>query len=456
MSRPVERHPRPLVAYCSGVRLSPARALERVERWIQRWRLLLPVLVAEFVVLLGFGALLPVLPLYVAEHGIDVATYGLITAAWAIAKLFSEPFFGYIADRTGRHRLLMVTGLILLSIFMLLPLVFTSAMALFVLRLLAGAAAGMYDPAARGIIVDSTAEDERGQAFGLYTAFQMGGFLVGPVLGAIGAAFGGGFGFPFVLTGVLTLGAAIYLWIAMRPRPATHARTADTDAMLDRGPDVAAPSSGLRAPLDSPTDKAGPLADLLNGPFMAALIIYFGVSLAFGVYEVTWTLYMFHLGASLELVGATFSIFGVGVVIASPLAGRIIDRVGAIRFAVLGSAAIGVCGVLYVLATEPVFPSIVVPFEAVAEGFAVPALYALVAIGTPAGRSSTAQGIFGAAGTVALIVASLSAGVLFEKDPTWPFLFFVVGLMVTVTLGLAVYLVRRSSPAGLRASGLEA
>ena len=137
------------------------------QRWVHRWRLLLPVLLAEFVVLLGFGALLPVLPLYVADHGIDVQTYGLITAAWAIAKLFSEPLFGYLADRTGRHKLLMVSGLILLAIFMLLPLVFTSATALFVLRLLAGASAGMYDPAARGVIVDSTDEGERGEAFGL-------------------------------------------------------------------------------------------------------------------------------------------------------------------------------------------------------------------------------------------------------------------------------------------------
>lgn len=413
-------------------------------------------------VLLGFGALLPVLPLYVAEHGIDVQTYGLITAAWAIAKLFSEPFFGYVADRTGRHKLLMVTGLVLLAIFMLLPLAFTSATALFVLRLLAGAAAGMYDPAARGIIVDSTDEGERGQAFGLYTAFQMGGFLVGPVLGAIGAAFGGGFGFPFVLTGVLTLAAALYLSVAIPSRTAVRAAPGDLQAALDRGPDVAAPNAQPRVQAYAPTVTSAravtpaPFARLLNAPFLSALVIYFGVSLSFGVYEVTWTLYMLHLGASLAWVGATFSIFGVGVVIASPIAGRMIDRVGAFRFAAVGSAAIAVSGMLYVLSTEPVFPSFVVPFEAVAEGFAVPALFALVAQGTPAGRSSTAQGIFGAAGTVALIVASLSAGVLFERDPTWPFLFFVVGLIVTLALGLLIYVGRGSRAAGLQTSGSEA
>ena len=101
---------------------------------------------------------------------------------------------------------------------------------------------------------------------------------------------------------------------------------------------------------------------------------------------------------------------------------------------------------------EPVFPSVVVPFEAVAEGFAVPALFALVAKGTPHGRSSTAQGIFGAAGTVALIVASIAAGMLWARDSTWPFIFFVVGLLVSLALGLAIYAFGRPRAAGLRAS----
>src|SRR5439155_27180113 len=136
----------------------------RTQRWLDRWRPLLPVLIAEFVILLGFGALLPVLPLYVTQQHIDVPTLGLITAAWAIAKLVSEPIFGYLADKSGRRKPFMVIGTVLLAIFTMLPLVFTSAAALFVLRLLSGAAAGMYDPAARGIIVDSTREGERGEA----------------------------------------------------------------------------------------------------------------------------------------------------------------------------------------------------------------------------------------------------------------------------------------------------
>ena len=53
-----------------------------------------------------------------------------------------------------------------------------------------------------------------------------------------------------------------------------------------------------------------------------------------------------------------------------------------------------------------------------------PALYAVVAANSPAGRSSTAQGLFGAAGTVGFIVASLIAGVLASANIVYPLYVF--------------------------------
>ena len=60
-----------------------------------------------------------------------------------------------------------------------------------------------------------------------------------------------------------------------------------------------------------------------------------------------------------------------------------------------------------------------------------PALYAVVAANSPAGRSSTAQGLFGAAGTVGFIVASLIAGVLAELDIVYPFYVFTAVMLAT-------------------------
>jgi DHA1 family multidrug resistance protein-like MFS transporter len=436
----------------------PGPPTSRLRGWIARWRAILPLLVAEFVVLVGFGALLPVLPLYVVDQGIDTATLGLIIAAWPIAKLGSEPIFGVLADRGGRKPL-MITALILMSVFMILPLFFHDAIALFVLRFLAGVTAGMYDPAARGIIVDATEEGERGEAFGLYSGAAMGGLVFGPIIGSAGASIGGGFGFPFVLTTALLLVAAVFLWRQMSstiPAPARHGH--GPVPMLTERPG----GQELRtawAPLPPESSSGGPVAQapfraLLNRPLLAAVAMNLGMYCAVGVYDVIWVLYMQHLRASLEWIGLTFTLFGLPVLILSPFAGRIVDRGGPVRYAAVGGAIVGLCGIGYVFATEPVTPALIGFIEATSFAFSGPALYALVAVGTPSGRSSTAQGLFGAAGTIGTIGAALLAGVLWAMDISYPFYLVAVTSIVSVVVGVLVARGRRSVSAVPSSSSL--
>src|SRR3954464_619973 len=99
-------------------RLSP---VERLAAWTARWGDIVPLLLAEFIVWVGFGALLPVLPIYFSEQGVDLGTLGLVIAAWPAARLISEPVFGWLADRTARVPL-MVVGLITTGIVSVLPL----------------------------------------------------------------------------------------------------------------------------------------------------------------------------------------------------------------------------------------------------------------------------------------------------------------------------------------------
>ena len=297
-------HCAPMIAHVAGLlgtsettRLAILAAmgspLERARQWHQRWHALLPILVVEFVVLLGFGALLPILPFYVVEHGIDIQTLGLITAAWGLAKLVSEPIFGFLADHTSRKPL-MILGLAFLGVFTILPLVFTSAAALFVLRLLSGASAGAYDPPARGIIVDSTPEGERGEAFGLYSAAQMGGFLVGPVIGAVGASLGGGYAFPFLLTGGLALLSAVYLAVAL---PSHRTGIAQAPAPVAASADA---EQSVELALEPDPEPRAPLRALADRLLIAAVLMNFGFAFSAGIYEVIWSLFMDSLGASIS------------------------------------------------------------------------------------------------------------------------------------------------------------
>ena len=195
-----------------------ARFTARPAAWLDRWGSIVPLLVAEFIVWLGFGALLPVLPLYFEEQGIDLATLGLVIAAWPAARLVGEPAFGWLADRTARVPI-MVVGLVATGIFTALPLVLTGPLAFIVLRAAAGLSTAAYDPAARGFLTDATEPARRGEAFGLYGAAQMGGLLLGPAIGAFGAAIVGGNGFVFVFCGVASLVAAAAIGLTIREAP---------------------------------------------------------------------------------------------------------------------------------------------------------------------------------------------------------------------------------------------
>jgi MFS family permease len=89
-----------------------------------------------------------------------------------------------------------------------------------------------------------------------------------------------------------------------------------------------------------------------------------------------------------------------------------------------------------------------------------PALYAVVAANSPLGRSSTTQGLFGAAGTVGFIVASLVAGALAETDIVYPMYVFAAVLTSTLIVGLVVGRGRLDgravSPASLAPDALSA
>ncbi len=414
----------------------------RISAWLRRWHPLLPVFAVQMIVTVGFGALLPVLPLYIEEHGIDASGLGVIVAAWAVAKLIFEPVFGWWADRHSRKPQ-MVVGLLALALFSVLPILFTTFAAFVALRFLAGVSTAAYDPAARGMIVDATEADERGEAFGFYGAFQIAGFVIGPAIGGLGSVIMGGYTFPFVFTGVLSLVGVVVLWRYLDPEP--HAVESpefrhDPEAKpLPAGDPYSASEVAVVPADDRGRQPQAPISAVFNRTVVAALVLAFGLHLTFGTYEVVWSIYLIALGASVAWVSLTFVLFGIPEMIVGPIAGRMVDRRGPVRMIVISGGVILFSGAVYASASHYIVPTLMVPFEAMATAAMGPALYAMLAQGTPTGRSSTAQGLFGATTTLALVVASLAAGNLFEVDIGLPFWFFVVGLALALVAGLAIY-----------------
>jgi MFS family permease len=418
---------------------------DRLRAWLDRWGPILPLLVAEFIVWLGFGSLLPVLPIYFHEQGLDLATLGLVIAAWPAARLVSEPIFGWLADRTARVPL-MVIGLVATGVFGALPLVWTGPLAFLLLRAGAGLGSAMYDPAARGFLTDATPPERRGEAFGLYGAAQMGGLLIGPSIGAFGAGQFGGIGFVFVFSAVAAIVAAVAIALRVREEgpahkagasPSSDRTTLPPDSPYVEGRAAAALAADVSSTADrSPSD--GRAMRLLNRGLIAAIILNAGGYYGGGTYEVIWSLFLQGLGADLALIGLTFAMFGLPVLVLSPFAGRLVDRQGSFAFIVLGMVLPAVTGILYTFMRDPSFAVPLILIEATGFAFLNPALYAVVAASSPPGRSSTAQGLFGAAGTLGFIVASVTAGLLAERNILFPFYAFSAVMMMSLLIAIVV------------------
>ena len=424
-------------------RYAPAMTTEartgRVAAWRSRWGGIAPLLLAEFIVWLGFGGLLPVLSIYFVDQGVDFATLGVVIAAWPIARLIGEPIFGWLADRTARIPL-MVIGLVLAGVFTALPLAVTGPVAFIVLRAAVGLATAIYDPAARGYLTDATPPERRGEAFGLYGAAQMGGLLLGPAIGAIGADRLGGIGFVFIFSGAAAVLAAIPIALMGREgETRTHAAPG-LDA-TEFPPD--SPSISRRAAADVAVDRDRPRTSaapmrLFNRGLVAALILNAGGQYSAGTYDVIWSLFLQGLGAGLGLIGLTFAMFGLPILLLSPMAGRVVDRRGSYGFIILGSVLPGISGILYTRLSDPNWAVPLILIEATGFAMLNPALYSIVAANSPPGRSSTAQGVFGAAGTVGFIVASLVAGVLAAENILYPFYVFTIVISASLVIGLLV------------------
>jgi DHA1 family multidrug resistance protein-like MFS transporter len=167
-------------------------------------------------------------------------------------------------------------------------------------------------------------------------------------------------------------------------------------------------------------------------------VLNLGGYFAGGTYEVIWSLFLKSKGAGLDLIGLTFAMFAVPVLLISPFAGRLVDRRGGFALIVIGSLAIATAAFVYPVLPDPILVIPVIWCEAAGVAVLNPALFTIVAAASPRGLSSTAQGIFGASGTVGTIVASILAGYLASFDIRYPFWVGGFAMYGFLVLGLVI------------------
>ncbi len=136
-----------------------------------------------FIDLLGFGIVIPFLPLFAARLGVGAAGVGLILSSYSFAQLLCAPILGRLSDRAGRRPIIML-GLLGSALGYLVYGFATSFFWLILSRVLHGACAATVSTA-QAYIADTTDESGRAQGMGLIGAAFGLGFVLGPGLGGL-------------------------------------------------------------------------------------------------------------------------------------------------------------------------------------------------------------------------------------------------------------------------------
>jgi MFS family permease len=158
------------------------------------------LMLAVFVVSIGYGVLLPLLP-YLIERLVGAAVEaaqvsrhtGLLTAVYTLSLFVFAPLWGWLSDRRGPRGVLLL-GLLGFGITMLVFSFVESLAAVYAERLLSGLFAAAVTPVAAGVIGQfATTEQGRARRLAFVGMASIAGFLLGPMLGVFVTRFAAGF-----------------------------------------------------------------------------------------------------------------------------------------------------------------------------------------------------------------------------------------------------------------------
>lgn len=379
--------------------------------------------------LVGFGIILPILPLYAERFRASPGTVGLLVASFSLAQFVCSPMLGRLSDRIGRKPVL-VLSLAGTAVGSLLTGLAGSLWLLFAARIVDGVS-GASVSVAQAAVTDLAPPSERPRLLGLLGAAFGLGFVAGPAIGALAAL--GGPQTPFLVAAAL---AAVNAVVAAVRLPETRPAHAGDGSSVETGAETADAAALAAAAADADAGRRArrQVADLLLVAFVSLV--------AFSAFEATFALFgERRLGLRLASTGAVFTVIGVLIALVNgALVHPVVQRLGeagTLRLG-LGANAVGLAILPFVHSWALLAPAILL--LTVGQGLVTPTLAATVAGRVDDRRRGAALGAQQAAGGLARVVGPVAGGFAFERIGVGAP--YVGGV---VLLGLAVAVLSRST-----------
>ena len=369
-----------------------------------------------FFVAVGFGLIIPAIPIFASSFGASATAIGLVVSAFAVARLVSGLFAGRLVERFG-ERLVLGSGLAMVALFTFVTALAQSYNQLLIFRTAGGLGSSMFSVAAGSLLLRSVDESHLGRAQSLYN----GGFLVGAIMGP---AFGG------VLMGI-SLRAPFFIYTTTLIIAATIALirlTPDRLGHKSSKPVVDGEPMRIREALSFPDYR------------IALALTFLGSWVLFGLRSSLVPLFVTEeLGASTSVVGLGFTVAGLANGLILLRAGRITDLRGRRYSLLVGSYFVLLGLIVMTFAFDPLLYIIAMMLMGLGGAFYGSAPAALVG-DVIKGRGGRVIAFFQMSGDAGMMVGPIVLGLIKDNAS------FQASFLATVALFLVSFVLVYSLP----------
>jgi Arabinose efflux permease len=268
---------------------------------------LIIIFVTVFIDLIGFGIVIPILPIYAETPPFNATPFeiGMLFSIYSWMQFFFSPILGRLSDRYGRRPILFISilgsavGYFVVGYAGTLFLVFAG-------RIISGITGGNISTA-QAYIADVTSKENRAKGMGLFGAAFGLGFILGPAIAGILSKYG--IHVPFYFAAALSLinATALYFVLPESIKPGANREIREQKNRL-----------------------VELLSSLKEKEFGLINLIYFLLITAFSIMTYAFVLYTASVfGYTAEQNGYLFAYVGLVSIIGQGLLfHRLVDRLG--------------------------------------------------------------------------------------------------------------------------------
>ncbi|MFN0279503.1 MAG: MFS transporter [Pyrinomonadaceae bacterium] len=359
---------------------------------------LIVIFITIFIDLLGFGIVIPILPLYAQSELFQASPFwiGQLTAIFSWMQFFFTPILGRLSDKYGRRPILFFS-LLGSAVGYFVVGAASTLLVVFIGRALSGISGGSISTA-QAYIADVTSKENRARGMGLFGAAFGLGFIFGPALAGILSKYG--IAVPFYFAGALSLANAVAVYFVL--------------------PESLKPESRLHE-----SARKGKLAEtfeaLGNPNFRGIALVYFLLITAFSIMTTAYVLFTaYTFGYSAEQNGYLFAYVGaISIVMQGFIFSSVAKKFGESRLAVLGCLILTV-GLFATPYSSPAYGGLagllaVSAIIAIGNGFATPALSSLASKNAEAHEQGRTLGVMQSGGSLARAIGPIICGILLNN-----------------------------------------